>query len=138
MRWRWTTALLFLVLPRGLLAEPQLEKFFAQNCVKCHGPEKQKGKVRLDRPVGALFANEELLATIAAVLAAGELPPETAPQPTAAARADALQIIQKHILTQRPANPLKRLTRAEYTNTCLLYTSPSPRDVEESRMPSSA
>jgi len=26
----------------------------------------------------------------------------------------------------------------EYTTTCLLYTSPSPRDVEESRMPSSA
>ena len=25
-----------------------------------------------------------------------------------------------------------------YTTTCLLYTSPSPRDVEESRMPSSA
>ena len=27
---------------------------------------------------------------------------------------------------------------AFYENTCLLYTSPSPRDVEESRMPSSA
>ena len=26
----------------------------------------------------------------------------------------------------------------EQINTCLLYTSPSPRDVEESRMPSSA
>ena len=26
----------------------------------------------------------------------------------------------------------------EYTDICLLYTSPSPRDVEESRMPSSA
>ena len=26
----------------------------------------------------------------------------------------------------------------EYPPTCLLYTSPSPRDVEESRMPSSA
>ena len=25
-----------------------------------------------------------------------------------------------------------------YTSSCLLYTSPSPRDVEESRMPSSA
>ena len=25
-----------------------------------------------------------------------------------------------------------------WTNCCLLYTSPSPRDVEESRMPSSA
>ena len=28
--------------------------------------------------------------------------------------------------------------RAELFNACLLYTSPSPRDVEESRMPSSA
>ena len=26
----------------------------------------------------------------------------------------------------------------QYEKTCLLYTSPSPRDVEESRMPSSA
>ena len=31
---------------------------------------------------------------------------------------------------------LKRTT--EKNNACLLYTSPSPRDVEESRMPSSA
>ena len=29
-------------------------------------------------------------------------------------------------------------TRVEGYNDCLLYTSPSPRDVEESRMPSSA
>ena len=28
--------------------------------------------------------------------------------------------------------------RRDYSLTCLLYTSPSPRDVEESRMPSSA
>ena len=28
--------------------------------------------------------------------------------------------------------------RNEEKNACLLYTSPSPRDVEESRMPSSA
>ena len=28
--------------------------------------------------------------------------------------------------------------QAENISTCLLYTSPSPRDVEESRMPSSA
>ena len=29
-------------------------------------------------------------------------------------------------------------TGYRYYSTCLLYTSPSPRDVEESRMPSSA
>ena len=100
-----------------LRAEPKLEQFFAQNCVKCHGPEKQKGKVRLDQPVDALFADEELLETLAAVLEAGEMPPEKAPQPKAAAVAEVVQLLQKHILTQRPANPLKRLTRAEYTNT---------------------
>ena len=31
-----------------------------------------------------------------------------------------------------------RLMEVETTKSCLLYTSPSPRDVEESRMPSSA
>ena len=31
-----------------------------------------------------------------------------------------------------------RLTAAERANSCLLYTSPSPRDKRQSRMPSSA
>ena len=31
-----------------------------------------------------------------------------------------------------------RMFREMYSDPCLLYTSPSPRDVEESRMPSSA
>ena len=45
------------------------------------------------------------------------MPPEEAPQPTAAIRSKALQIIENRILAQRPDNPLKRLTRAEYTHT---------------------
>ena len=32
----------------------------------------------------------------------------------------------------------KEATRDDWSKFCLLYTSPSPRDVEESRMPSSA
>ncbi len=56
------------LLPEVLPAEPKLEQFFTQNCVKCHGPEKQKGKVRLDKPASELFADEELLETIATVL----------------------------------------------------------------------
>jgi len=100
-----------------LRAEPKLEQFFAQNCVKCHGPEKQNGEVRLDKSVDALFADEELLETIASLLELGEMPPEKAPQPEAEAVAEVVQMLQKQILTQRPINPLKRLTRAEYTNT---------------------
>ena len=43
---------------------------------------------------------------------------------------------QRQTISQsiRIENPMYRAPR----NTCLLYTSPSPRDVEESRMPSSA
>ena len=33
---------------------------------------------------------------------------------------------------------IKRLTQAELSLGCLLYTSPSPRDLSTSRMPSSA
>ena len=105
------------LLPATVRAESKLEQFFAQNCVKCHGSEKQKGEVQLDKPVDALFADEELLETIATVLEAGEMPPEEAPQPEAKAVADVVQILQEQILLQRPVNPLKRLTRAEYTNT---------------------
>ena len=117
MRLSWAMLLLGFLLPGTLHAKPQLEQFFAQNCVTCHGPEKQKGKLRLDKPVAALFADEELLETIANVLEVGEMPPEGAPQPKAEVVAEVVQMLQKHILTLRPVNPLKRLTRAEYTNT---------------------
>ena len=40
-----------------------------------------------------------------------------------------------HFLTQREIEAMATIT---VSITCLLYTSPSPRDVEESRMPSSA
>ena len=38
---------------------------------------------------------------------------------------------------QLPSWPIYRMS-SDGTHLCLLYTSPSPRDVEESRMPSSA
>ena len=37
-----------------------------------------------------------------------------------------------------PKSRIYRLIREGQVRVCLLYTSPSPRDVEESRMPSSA
>ena len=41
------------------------------------------------------------------------------------------------ILDLAPGDPAKAAL-GEQARPCLLYTSPSPRDVEESRMPSSA
>ena len=56
----------------------------------------------------------------------------------AAARVDTLIIYHED-----PENPDRRNAEhlrlvMEYLNTCLLYTSPSPRDLSTSRMPSSA
>ena len=68
MRRPWTALLTGFLLSGILQAEPKLERFFAQNCVKCHGPEKQKGKLRLDKPSGAILGDKELLETIATVL----------------------------------------------------------------------
>ena len=117
MRQGWISVLLVCALCGGAQAEPLLEAFFRQNCIECHGSEKQKGKVRLDLGVDEIFANADLPETIVAVLEAGEMPPEDAPQPEAEARTQALRLLEKRILASRPANPIKRLTRAEYKNT---------------------
>lgn len=117
MRWRWIATLLVFVAHGALLAQSPLEEFFTQHCVKCHGPEKQMGKVRLDRSLDAIFSDIDLLETVVAVLEAGEMPPKTSPQPEAKARAKAIEMLQQGVLTNRPVTVLKRLTRSEYTNT---------------------
>ncbi|MFT4688032.1 MAG: hypothetical protein ACJASX_002702 [Limisphaerales bacterium] len=117
MRRGWISILLVCALQGGVHADPLLEAFFTQHCVECHGPEQQKGKVRLDRPIDELFAEAQLPETVVSVLEGGEMPPEDAPQPKAETRAKALELLEKRILASRPANPIKRLTRAEYANT---------------------
>ena len=42
------------------------------------------------------------------------------------------------LVNSNPATIMTDPKMADVTYICLLYTSPSPRDVEESRMPSSA
>ena len=39
---------------------------------------------------------------------------------------------------QKAAKSMKKSSVRKYAKTCLLYTSPSPRDLSTSRMPSSA
>ena len=48
-----------------------------------------------------------------------------------------LENIDEHLLQIRVSMDSQTLSLHDI-NVCLLYTSPSPRDVEESRMPSSA
>lgn len=105
------------LLPQTLHAETELQQFLTQNCVRCHGAEQQQGSVRLDVPLDKRPAGRELLEKITTLIETGEMPPEGEPQPTPAAVAQITQSLRKRLQAQRPSNPLKRLTRAEYTNT---------------------
>ena len=48
------------------------------------------------------------------------------------------QVARAKNFSRKDAKTLQQLKQRTRMKTCLLYTSPSPRDVEESRMPSSA
>ena len=53
--------------------------------------------------------------------------------------ADELSVTKQNIQYHYQRLPKElQLKNSNGSNLCLLYTSPSPRDVEESRMPSSA
>ena len=106
-----------LLLPETLKAESELEQFFALHCVRCHGSEEQEGGVRLDESSEDLLAKSDLLETVAAVLEEREMPPAEAPQPQQEAVDEVLHLLQEQMSTAQSIPPLKRLTRAEYTNT---------------------
>ena len=60
-----------------------------------------------------------------------------APEDVAGLTAGALEDFRPGQLGRIPADAFQEFKPAQL-EACLLYTSPSPRDVEESRMPSSA
>ena len=100
-------------------SEYSILKMFGSHCVKCHGEGgKVKGKVNLleIKDSATLSKNIDLLQGLIDVINNGEMPPEGEPE----------------------LKPIDRKRVVSELRGCLLYTSPSPRDVEESRMPSSA
>ena len=110
--------------------------FLKQHCVRCHGIDIQEGDLSLDpSPTSAT-----LWLQIADRLELREMPPEDAPQPPVAEVNAMISLAKRNAAgaSQKGQVVLRRLNRTQYRNTCLLYTSPSPRDLSTSRMPSSA
>src|SRR5262249_22199773 len=60
------------------LYDKQVRPFFVRHCLACHGPEKAKGNLRLDRlgPDFATEANRQRWQLIQKRVQAGEMPPE--------------------------------------------------------------
>ncbi|MBI4626571.1 MAG: DUF1592 domain-containing protein [Verrucomicrobia bacterium] len=100
--------------------------FLEQNCLGCHGPEKQKGKFRVDELPLTIsdLPTAERWQKVLNALNAGEMPPEDEAQPAPELKADFLEDLshvmvaaRKHLGDQQGVITLRRLNRREYRNT---------------------
>gem|GEM_PF-452358 len=106
--------------------DKQVTPFLQQHCVKCHGPEKQKGDVRLDN-LPPDFVNNPAAGVWAEVrnkLNLGEMPPKEEARPDSAALAAVTRwvageqrAVQRLAVSTGGRVLLRRLSRAEYANT---------------------
>jgi len=131
-----TSAIALLYFPINLEAEVTVDTagftsiaqpFFKTHCVRCHGPEKSKGNLRLDTEIKNNFLDPVEVAhwkEIIDAIHAHQMPPEDEPQPDvdeAAHFADwATQQLARAEIARRSDRPvLRRINRIEYTNTLL-------------------
>jgi len=103
-----------------------VKPFFETYCIKCHGPEKSKGKLTLHTLDGDLAAGGEIerWEDILEVLNQGEMPPEDEKQPSDAEREAVKAWIDQGMRAQvakasdvKAAPLARRLTNFEYQNT---------------------
>ncbi len=110
----------------GLTPAEELNSFFKDHCIRCHGPDKQKGDIRLDstglHPITT--ANAELLERVLEQLRAGEMPPkkQTRPDPVKVAAvtrwiSDSLRKVAEVPTGESGRPSVRRLNRTEYANT---------------------
>ncbi len=110
--------------PTGFHAS--IQPFFKDNCIKCHGPEKSKGKVTLHTIDGDVLVGRDLerWEKILKELKSGEMPPEDEKQPTDAERNALIAWIESgmrqfasNAAQTAPTPTTRRLTNFEYQNT---------------------
>ena len=107
--------------------EKGIRPFLAKYCVSCHGPDKQKAKLRLDTLDADLLNGSEadMWQEVLDLINVSEMPPEEAKlQPTPQERQTAVALLTaefRKVLEARRStggrNVLRRLTAYEYNNT---------------------
>ena len=98
--------------------------FLDQHCVSCHGPDKQKGRLRLDTLANSFADDAGTWIEVRDKLNLGEMPPDDEPQPPAdevlaTTRWIAGQLRDLHALSSSTGGEIlmRRLSRTEYNNT---------------------
>jgi len=96
------------------------------HCLSCHGPEKQKGKFRIDQLPFSITSLEtaETWQKVLNAMNSGDMPPEEEKQPSNEAKADLLDDLANVMVAARRslgdrqgAITMRRLNRREYKNT---------------------
>ena len=106
-------------------AEP-FEAFLEKHCVRCHGPQKEEGDIRIDRLSRDFKAGLDSHHWAEAIdkVNSGEMPPKTEPQPTQDELSAFVTNLDARLkegraarMAARPAVSHYRLSRKEYQNT---------------------
>jgi mono/diheme cytochrome c family protein len=106
-------------------AEP-FEAFIEKHCVRCHGPQKEEGDIRLDRLSRDFRAGIDTHHWAEALdkVNSGEMPPKKEPQPTQKEISEFVTSLDARLkegraarMASRPAVAHYRLSRREYQNT---------------------
>ena len=102
---------LFTLLASTILAAGTPQAFFKDHCFKCHGPDKQKGDLRLD----TLASDSDDWHLVLEALENGDMPPKKEPRPDPAKLKEAISSLTKSLLeSTEPPIALRRLNRVEY------------------------
>jgi hypothetical protein len=104
----------------------RFEAFLEKHCVRCHGPHKEEGDVRIDQLSRDFKAGVDShhWAEVLENVNSGDMPPETEPRPTQAEIAAFVTNLDSLVkegrsarMATRPAVAHYRLSRKEYQNT---------------------
>jgi hypothetical protein len=115
-----------LVLASAVHAAEPFDAFLETHCIRCHGPEKEKGDLRIDQLSRdfKLGADTHHWAEMMEQVNSGEMPPKKEKQPSQAEMAAFVTSLDARIkegraarMAARPAVSHYRLSRKEYQNT---------------------
>ncbi len=112
--------------PDPVVVPDNVQHFFNKHCVSCHGPDKQKAKIRIDE-ISTGIADEAIAQQwqdILDVLNLSEMPPEEEEQPDKKELQDTLETLTATLLEARGrltdtggSIVIRRINNREYRNT---------------------
>jgi cytochrome c553 len=111
---------------RPAVMDQRHKALFQETCVSCHGPDKQKGKFRVDTLSFEIkdIETAERWQKVLNQMNSGDMPPEDEKQPANAAKADFLDDLANVMVAarrtlgdQNGVITMRRLNRREYKNT---------------------